>query len=99
MRPARPHYTPLRTARSTHCTPQHCLSVFGVSDPTTSLKLIDAKAVHLTVYAKRLNSLAKRAGHFTFIMKVDRGTSVLQRSCSAQCEPAGVCERAVVQWR
>ena len=34
----------------------------------------------------------------------DRGTSVLQRSCSARdegrwCLPAGVCERAVVQWR
>ena len=34
----------------------------------------------------------------------DRGTSVLQRSCSARdegrwCLPAGVCERAVVHWR
>ena len=34
----------------------------------------------------------------------DRGMSVLQRSCSARdegrwCLPAGVCERAVVQWR
>ena len=34
----------------------------------------------------------------------DRGTSVLQRSCCARdkgssCLPAGVCERAVVQWR
>ena len=34
----------------------------------------------------------------------DHGTSVLQRSCSARdegrwCPPAGVCERAVVQWR
>ena len=33
-----------------------------------------------------------------------RGMSVLQRSCSARdearwCLPAGVCERAVVQWR
>ena len=34
----------------------------------------------------------------------DRGMTVLQRSCSARdegrwCLPAGVCERAVVQWR
>ena len=34
----------------------------------------------------------------------DRRTSVLERSCSATdegrwCLPAGVCERAVVQWR
>ena len=34
----------------------------------------------------------------------NRGTSVLERSCSARdegrwCLPAGVCERAVVQWR
>ena len=34
----------------------------------------------------------------------DRGTSVLERSCSATDEgqwglPAGMCERAAVQWR
>ena len=34
----------------------------------------------------------------------DHGMTVLQRSCSARdegrwCLPAGVCERAVVQWR
>ena len=68
-------------------------------------------ALMLRCYAAR-NGLIRLVGRLQVGMGAlsdtaalgDRGTSVLQRSCSARdegrcCLPAGVCKRAVVQWR
>ena len=45
---------------------QRCLSAFGVSDPATTLKLIDAKAIRVTVYSESLNGLREGGGRFKF---------------------------------
>ena len=70
---------------------QQAIEAHSVFAPASTVRLVG----RLQVGMGALSDTAALGG---------RGTSVLQRSCSARdkgrwCLPAGVCERAVVQWR